>query len=55
MTVQIIVGKSGSEASRKKREAYAQIIKHYYGREIRDGSRFRSKAGTKEQIRKVYE
>jgi hypothetical protein len=53
--VQIIVRKSGSEASRKKREAYAQIIKHYYGREIRDGSRFRSKAGTKEQIKRVYE
>jgi hypothetical protein len=53
--VQIIVPKNGTEAERKKREAYGQIIKHYYGREIRDGARFRSKAGTKEQIRKLYE
>jgi hypothetical protein len=53
--VQIIVRTEGSEAERKKREAYAQIKRHYYSREIRDGSRFRSKAGTKEQIRKVYE
>jgi hypothetical protein len=52
--VQIIVPKKGTEAERRKREAGAQILKHYYGREIRDGSRFRSKAGTKEQIRKVY-
>jgi hypothetical protein len=54
-TVQIIVPQKGTETERKKREAYGQILKHYYGREIRDGSRFRSKAGTKEQIKKLYE
>jgi len=51
----IIVPKKGTEAERRKREASAQILRHYYGREIRDGSRFRSKAGTKEQVKKVYE
>jgi len=53
--VQIIVPKKGTEAERKKKEAYAQILRRYYEREIRDGSRFRSKAGSKEQIKKVYE
>jgi len=53
--VQIIVRKPGTEAERKKREGYAEVLRHYYNREIRDGSRFRSKAGTKAQIRKVYE
>jgi hypothetical protein len=54
MAIQIIVPKKGTEAERKKAEAAVQILKHYYGREIRDGSRFKSKAGSKEQIRKVY-
>jgi hypothetical protein len=54
--VQIIVPKKGSEPSRRQREAYGQILKHYYGREIRDGSRFRTKGGfNKEQIRKLYQ
>lgn len=53
--MQIIVRGKGTEALRKKREAAEAIRKHYYNREIRDGSRFRSKAGTKEQIKKVYE
>jgi hypothetical protein len=53
--MQIIVPKKGTEAERRKREVAVQILRHYYGREIRDGSRFRSKAGTKEQIRKLYE
>jgi hypothetical protein len=53
--VQIIVPKKGTEAERRKREAAVQILKHYYGREIRDGSRFRSKAGSKARIKKVYE
>jgi hypothetical protein len=52
--VQIIVPKKGTEAERRKREAAVQILKHYYGREIRDGSRFRSKAGSKAQVKKVY-
>lgn len=53
--MQIIVRQRGSEAQRRKREASRAIVKHYYDREIRDGSRFKSKAGTKEQIRKAYE
>jgi hypothetical protein len=53
--MQIIVAKKGTEAERRKREASAQILKHYYGREIRDGSRFRTKGGfSKAQIRQVY-
>jgi hypothetical protein len=51
----IIVSKKGTEALRKQREAAEAIRRHYYDREQRDGSRFRSKAGTKAQIRKVYE
>jgi len=50
----IIVPKKGTEPERRKREAYGQILKHYYGREIRDGSRFKSKAGTKAQIKRIY-
>jgi hypothetical protein len=54
--MQIIVPKKGTEAERRKREAAQEILRHYYGREIRDGSRFRTKGDvTKAQIRKVYE
>jgi hypothetical protein len=53
--MEIIVRKGGSESDRRKREAARAIVKHYYEREIRDGSRFKTKAGTKEQIRRVYE
>lgn len=49
-----IIIKKGTELARKKRRTFDQILRHYYDREIRDGSRFRSKAGTKEQIRKLY-
>lgn len=52
--MQIIVRQKGSEAERKKAESATQILRHYYGREIRDGARFRSKAGTKEQIKRLY-
>jgi hypothetical protein len=53
--MQIIVRKAGSEVERRKKESAQEILRHYYGREIRDGSRFRVKNGaTKEQIKKVY-
>jgi hypothetical protein len=54
--MQIIVRQQGTEAERRKQEAAQEILKHYYGREIRDGARFRTKGDiTKAQIRKVYE
>jgi len=53
--MQIIVPKKGTEPERRKAEAHVQIKQHYYGREIRDGSRFRTNGGfSKAQIRKVY-
>jgi hypothetical protein len=51
--VQIIVRSRESEKERRAREYAAQTLKHYYNRELRDGSRFKSKAGTKEQIKKA--
>jgi hypothetical protein len=54
--VNIIIRKKGSETERKKRESYAQILKHYYQREIRDGARWRTKSGaTKAQVKGLYE
>ena len=53
--VQIIVKSKEGESVRRAREYAEQTRKHYYGREQRDGSRFRSKAGTKEQIKKALE
>ena len=55
MAIQIITRDQGLEAERRKKEAARTILKHYYDREKRDGSRFKSKAGTKEQIKRVYE
>jgi hypothetical protein len=49
----IIVKKD--EKARLAKHYAEQTRKHYYGREIRDGSRFKSKAGTKEQIKRVLE
>jgi hypothetical protein len=51
--MQIIVKSRKSETERRAEEYAAQTRKHYYGREIRDGSRFKSKAGTKTEIRKA--
>jgi hypothetical protein len=54
--MQIIVRKVGTEVERRKKETAQEILRHYYGREIRDGSRWRVKSGhSKEQIKKVYE
>ena len=49
----VIVKSKKTEDERRSEEHAAQVRKHYYKREIRDGARFRSKAGTKEQIRRA--
>jgi hypothetical protein len=52
--MQIIVRSSKSELERRNTERAAETLRHYYGREIRDGSRFRTKTtGTKDQIKRV--
>jgi hypothetical protein len=52
--MQIIVRSSKSELERRNAERAAETLRHYYGREIRDGARFKTKTGgTKEQIKKV--
>jgi hypothetical protein len=53
--MQIIIKKRESESVRRAREYIEQTRRHYYGREQRDGSRFQSKAGSKEQIKKALE
>jgi len=51
--MQIIVKEP--EAGRRARESLEATKRHYYQREIRDGARFKSKAGSKEQIKKALE
>jgi hypothetical protein len=52
--MQIIVKSSKTELERRNTERAAETLRHYYGREIRDGARFRTKTGgTKEQIKRV--
>jgi len=51
----IIVKSKKSEGERRAAEHAAQTRKHYYGRELRDGSRFQSKAGSKEVIKKALD
>lgn len=51
--MQIIVKSKKSEGERRNQEAVASARKHYYHREIRDGSRFTSKAGSKKAIQKA--
>ena len=53
MALNIIVRSKEGESARRTKEYAEQTRKHYYGRELRDGSRFQSKAGSKEQIKKV--
>jgi hypothetical protein len=52
--MQIIVKDKRTENERKKAESSAQILKHYYGREQRDGARMKLVA-SKERIKKLYE
>lgn len=52
----IIVKNKGTEKERMSTEAKRQTLRHYYGREIRDGSRFKIKCGaSKEAIKKVLQ
>jgi hypothetical protein len=53
--VNIIVRSKKSEGERRAEEYAVATKRHYYGREIRDGTRFKSKAGSKEQIKKALE
>ena len=55
MAVQIIVRTKEPEKDRRAREYAESTRRHYYSREIRDGARFRSKAGSKDQIKKALE
>jgi len=52
--MQIIIRDKRPEAERRKKEDSAAILKHYYKREIRDGTRMKLPA-KKEVIRKLYE
>jgi hypothetical protein len=52
--MQIIVRDKRSEAQRRKGEDSAAILKHYYGREIRDGTRMKLVA-SKQIIKRLYE
>ena len=51
----IIVKSKKTEGERRSSESAVAHKKHYHEREIRDGSRFQSKAGTKEQIKKALD
>ena len=53
--MQIIVRSKKSEGERRNSEAAASARQHYYNREIKQGSRFVSKAGSKEQIKKALD
>lgn len=53
----IIVRGKGNESERRKKESAVQILKHYYSREIRDGSKFRlpKTVKSKDQIKRLYD
>lgn len=55
MAVQIIVKTKAPESARRSRETAQAQKKAYYAREERDGSRFKSKAGSKEQIKRALD
>jgi hypothetical protein len=55
MAVQIIVKTKAPESARRSSETAQAQKKAYYAREQRDGSRFKSKAGTKEQIKRALD
>jgi hypothetical protein len=55
MAIQIIVKSSESESQRRAREAAAALRRAHYEREQRDGARYRSKAGSKTEIKKALE
>jgi hypothetical protein len=51
--MQIIVKDKRPEPERRKAEAAKEILGHYYGREIRDGTRMKLVA-PKETIKELY-
>jgi len=51
--MQIIIKDKRSETERRKKEDSAAILKHYYHREIRDGTRMKLPA-KKEVIKRLY-
>lgn len=51
----IIVKSRKTEGERREQERVASTRKHYHEREIRDGSRFQSKAGSKTEIKKALD
>jgi hypothetical protein len=53
--MQIIVRNRKTEGQRRNQEAAAAARKSYHDREIRDGSRFQSKAGSKAEIKKALD
>ena len=52
--MQIIVRDKRSESERRKKEDSQAILRHYYSREIRDGTRMKLVA-PKKIIRELYE
>jgi hypothetical protein len=52
--MEIIVRDKRPEPERRKSEAAKEILRHYYGREIRDGTWMKLVA-TKERIKRLYE
>jgi hypothetical protein len=55
MPLNIIIRRPGTEAQRKKAVLYRECLKHYYGRECRDGTRMKlPKTATKQQIKELY-
>ena len=55
MPLNIIVRKKGSEGERRFRETAESHKRLYYRREETSGSRFQSKAGSKQQIKEVLD
>lgn len=55
MPLNIIVRKKGSEGTRRFKETAEAHRKLYHSREIESGSRFQSKAGSKQQIKEALD
>jgi hypothetical protein len=55
MPLNIIVRKKGTESARRFRETAGVHRRLYYAREIESGSRFQSKAGSKQQIKEALD
>jgi hypothetical protein len=55
MPLNIIVRKKGPDGKRRFQSVADEHRKVYYQREISQGSRWRSKAGSKNQIKKVLD